>query len=46
MKDKNDNKDKKEEPEVDFSQFSMDDIARRVLQTPPKPKSTKKKVKD
>lgn len=32
------------EPEVDFSQVSMDDIAKRFLGKPPKPKSTKKKV--
>jgi hypothetical protein len=36
-------KDKDKEPEVDFSQFTMDDIAKRVLETPPKPKKQKEK---
>ena len=36
---KNDTKKpKKEESEIDFTQFSVDDIARRMLATPPKPK--------
>ncbi len=39
-------KSKDKEPEVDFSQFSMDDIARRVLETPPKPKKKEKKPKE
>lgn len=38
-------KPKDKEPEVDFSQFTMDDIAKRVLETPPKPKPNKKKEK-
>jgi hypothetical protein len=36
-------KPKDKEPEIDFSQLSMDDIARRVLNTPPKPKTKKDK---
>lgn len=38
-------KDKEPEVEVDFSQLSMDDIAKRVLKTPAKPKLKKKKDK-
>jgi len=37
--DKKKPKDKK--PKVDFSQTSMDDIAQRFLETPPKPKKKK-----
>jgi hypothetical protein len=33
---------KGKEPEIDFTQFTADDIARRVLATPPKPKTKKK----
>ncbi|HYA14522.1 MAG TPA: hypothetical protein VEF33_09310 [Syntrophales bacterium] len=33
------------EPEIDFTKFTPDDIARRVLETPPKPKKKKKKGK-
>jgi len=29
------------EPEIDFTQFTVDDIARRMLATPPKPKKKK-----
>jgi hypothetical protein len=36
-------KPKKKEPEIDFTNVTADDIARRVLATPPKPKTTKKK---
>jgi hypothetical protein len=38
-----DKKSKKKEPEIDFSQFTVDDIARRMLATPPKPKKKEKK---
>jgi hypothetical protein len=37
-----DKKPKKKEPEIDFTQFSPDDIARRMLVTPPKPIKRKK----
>jgi hypothetical protein len=36
-------KPKDKEPEIDFTQFTPDDIARRVLATPPKPKTKKEK---
>jgi len=36
-------KPKEKEPEIDFTQFTVDDIARRMLATPPKPKKSKKK---
>jgi hypothetical protein len=39
-------KPKKKEPEIDFSQFTPDDIARRMLATPPKPKKSKTKRKN
>lgn len=39
------NKSKKKEPEVDLSQFTVDDIARRMLKTPPKPKKKEKNKK-
>ncbi|MGO9620964.1 MAG: hypothetical protein ACLPT6_06135 [Desulfobaccales bacterium] len=39
-------KPKGKEPEIDFTQFTVDDIARRMLATPPKPKKKKKKKKD
>jgi hypothetical protein len=39
--DKKKPKDKKEE--VDFSQVSMDDIAKKFLETPPKPREKEKK---
>ncbi|MGA7579186.1 MAG: hypothetical protein ACLQUW_13215 [Desulfobaccales bacterium] len=38
-----DKKPKKKEPEIDFTQFTVDDIARRMLATPPKPKKKKEK---
>ena len=38
-------KPKDKEPEIDFTQFTVDDIARRMLKTPPKPKTAKKKIK-
>jgi hypothetical protein len=38
-------KSKEEKPEIDFTNVSPDDIAKRFLETPPKPK-TKKKEKD
>jgi hypothetical protein len=40
-----DKKPKKKEPEIDFTQFTVDDIARRMLATPPKPKIKKEKDK-
>lgn len=40
ISDKKKPKDKKEE--VDLSQFSTDEIAKRFLETPPKPKKSKK----
>ncbi|MFZ0050277.1 MAG: hypothetical protein WAK96_00750, partial [Desulfobaccales bacterium] len=40
-----DKKPKKQEPEIDFTQYTVDDIARRMLATPPKPKPSKKKPK-
>jgi hypothetical protein len=43
MKDSKIKKPKNKEPEIDFTQFSMDDIAKRVLETPPKPKIKNKK---
>jgi hypothetical protein len=43
MKTSDSKKPKDKEPEVDFSQFSMDDVAKRVLETPPNPKTSKKK---
>jgi len=36
---------KDKEPEIDFSQVSMDDIAKRFLEKPPKPKTNKKRQK-
>jgi hypothetical protein len=36
---------KKKEPEIDFTNVTADDIARRVLATPPKPKKKKEKEK-
>jgi hypothetical protein len=39
------NKKKERETEIDFTQFTMDDIARKVLNTPPKPKTQKEKQK-
>jgi hypothetical protein len=38
-------KPKKIEPEIDFTNVSADDIARRVLATPPKPKKREKAEK-
>ena len=43
MKNPDNKKSKDKEPEIDFSKFTMDDIARRVLGTPPKPKNKKEK---
>jgi hypothetical protein len=43
MKNTDTKKPRKKEPEIDFTQFTVDDIARRMLATPPKPK---KKPKD
>jgi hypothetical protein len=41
---KTDNKKPKDkEPEVDFSKVSMDDIAKRFLEKPPKPKKKQEK---
>jgi hypothetical protein len=42
MEKPNSKKPKEKEPEVDFSQFTMDDIAKWVLDTPPKPKKREK----
>jgi hypothetical protein len=41
MKNPDSKKSKKKEPEIDFTQFTVDDIARRMLATPPKPKTRK-----
>lgn len=38
-------KPKEKEPEIDFTKFTPDDIARRMLSTPPKPKIKKEKEK-
>ncbi len=46
MKDSDSKKSKDKEPEIDFTQFTMDDIAKRVLETPPKPKTGKIKQKE
>ena len=46
MKKSDSKKPKKKEPEIDFTQFTADDIARRMLATPPKPKKKEKKIKD
>ncbi len=35
-------KPKEKEPEVDFTAITPEDIARRFLETPPKPKTKKK----
>lgn len=43
MKTSDDKKPKKKEVEIDFTQFTVDDIARRMLATPPKPKKKEKK---
>ena len=45
MKKIDNKKPKDKEPEIDFSQFTVDDIARRMLKTPPKPKTKKEKDK-
>ncbi len=46
MKKSDTKKPKDKEPEIDFTQFTVDDIARRMLATPPKPKQAKKKAKE
>ena len=38
-------KPKDKEPEIDFTNMTGDDIPRRVLATPPKPKTSKKETK-
>ena len=38
-------KPKDKEPELDFTNIAPDDIARRFLETPPKPKKSKTKQK-
>ena len=43
MKNSDSKKSKEKEPEIDFTEFTPDDIARRVLATPPKPKKKEKK---
>jgi hypothetical protein len=43
MKNPDNKKPKDKEPEIDFSQVSVDDIAKRFLEKPPKPKTVKKK---
>jgi hypothetical protein len=44
MKDEKEKKPKKQkEAEIDFTKFTPDDIARRVLATPPQPKKKKEK---
>lgn len=45
MKKSDSEKPKDKEPEVDLSQFTVDDIAKRVLGTPPKPKIKKETQK-
>jgi hypothetical protein len=42
MKEAKDNKVKKKKEEVDLSQFTPDEIAKRFLETPPKPKKKEK----
>lgn len=42
MKDSDTQKLKDKEPKIDLSQFSKDDIAKRFLETPPKPKKKEK----
>jgi hypothetical protein len=42
-KNNKEDKPKDKEPEIDFTQFTVDDIARRMLKTPPKPKKKEKK---
>jgi hypothetical protein len=37
-------KPKKKKEEIDFTNVTADDIARRVLATPPKPKTIKRKI--
>ena len=39
----NSNKKKEKKEEVDFTQFTPEDIAKRFLETPPKPKKKEKK---
>jgi len=43
MKNSDSKKAKDKEPEIDFTNVSPDDIARRFLEKPPKPKSKKEK---
>ncbi|MGO8763196.1 MAG: hypothetical protein ACLP2P_05340 [Desulfobaccales bacterium] len=45
MKDSDIKKPKEKQPEVDFTNVSPDDIAKRFLETPPKPKTKKEKDK-
>ncbi|MFA4901820.1 MAG: hypothetical protein WC600_03650 [Desulfobaccales bacterium] len=45
MKNSDNKKSKEKEPEVDFTKVSPDDIAKRFLETPPKPKTKKEKDK-
>jgi hypothetical protein len=46
MKNSGTKKPKDKEPEVDFSKVSMDDIAKRFLEKPPKVKKKEKKNKE
>jgi hypothetical protein len=41
MKKSDSKKPKEKESEIDFTQFTVDDIARRMLKTPPKPRTKK-----
>lgn len=43
MKPDNKKTNKEQKEEIDFTKFTPDDIARRVLATPPKPKKKEKK---
>jgi hypothetical protein len=43
MKDSDSKKPKKKEPQIDFTNITADDIARRFLESPPKPKKIKSK---
>jgi hypothetical protein len=42
MKNSDNKKPKEKEPEVDFSNISPDDIAKKFLESPPKPKKKEK----
>jgi hypothetical protein len=46
MKNSDNKKPEDKEPEIDFTNVSSDDIAKRFLETPPKPKPKKKEKKE